>query len=111
MKQKGAVIFDWMFLIVGMGMFLYHMMSTQYLFLGAYEHQNTHLAFFLALIFINTIRESESVTWKGVQLILIILGLSATLYVFFNIFHLCLKVDVLKIGDILYPSRKDWGRA
>ena len=56
MEEKGAKFVDWVFLIVAMGMFFYHMISTQYLFLGAYEHQNMHLAFFLILIFLNTFR-------------------------------------------------------
>ncbi len=119
MKEKSAVIVDWIFLVVGMGMFFYHMISTQYLFLGSYEHQNMHLAFFLVLIFLSTIRTSKSLTWKGLQIILIILCVFATMYVFFNILHLeevvgfpdpiDQVISIILIVLVTEATRQAWG--
>jgi TRAP transporter 4TM/12TM fusion protein len=119
MTQKSDVISERIFLILGMGMFLYHMVSTQYLFLGSYEHQNTHLVFLLVLIFLSTFRQTRSNTWKIIQVILMVLGIGATMYVFFNIVHLeevvgfpepiDQVVSVILIILVTEATRQAWG--
>ena len=58
-------IVDLTIVVVGFTMFLYHMVSTQYLFVGTYEHQDIHLAFILVLLFLKTLATSEK-TWQRV---------------------------------------------
>ncbi len=53
-EKTGSNIIEWLFLIFGLSMFLYHMVSTQRLFVGSFEHQNIHLFFILVLTFLNT---------------------------------------------------------
>jgi TRAP transporter 4TM/12TM fusion protein len=79
---------DWMLLACGLGMFAYHMFSTQYLFLGAYEHQTVHLAFIFFLLFLNQARKAANTWTFYYQIGLGVLALAATTYVFFNIEHL-----------------------
>ena len=108
-----------MLVVIGLGMFAYHMFSTQYLFLGAYEHQAVHLAFILSLLFLNEARRAKT-TWAfAYQLGLAALGLAATAYVFLNITHLeeafgypeprDVVVGVVLVLLVVEATRAAWG--
>lgn len=100
-------------------MFVYHMFSTQYLFLGAYENQAVHLAFILALLFLNEARTAKNGWRYAYQIGLASLSLAATAYVFLNIGHLeeafgypdttDLIVGVLLIFVVVEATRAAWG--
>ncbi|MBW1700159.1 MAG: TRAP transporter fused permease subunit [Deltaproteobacteria bacterium] len=79
---------EWAFIIIGVGMFLYHMVCTQYLFVGSFEHQDVHLGFILVLTFLNGMRENKKGWVWVLQLLFILLSLIATIYVFVNLTHL-----------------------
>lgn len=85
-KFQGFV--DLAIVVVGFAMFLYHMVSTQYLFVGTFEHQDIHLAFILVLLFLRSLAKAESAWQRALQAGLIVLSLAATGYVFFNLNHL-----------------------
>ncbi len=106
-------------LALGLGMFGYHMFSTQYLFLGAYQQQAVHLAFVLTLLFVNQARVSKSGLNFSYQIGLAALGLASCAYVFLNIAHLeeafgypeprDMVVGVLLIALVVEATRAAWG--
>jgi len=110
---------EWIFLILGLGMFFYHMISTQYLFFGSFEHQNIHLFFVLFLTFLNTIRAKSSFGSRLVLMVLIVLSIVATVYVGFNLTHLeevvgypdplDLVIGVILMVLALEGTRQAWG--
>ena len=112
-------VIGWMLVAIGLGMFGYHMFSTQYLFLGAYEHQAVHLAFILSLLFLNEARRAKTRWAFAYQLGLAALGLAATAYVFLNITHLeeafgypeprDVVVGVVLVLLVVEATRAAWG--
>ena len=105
--------------VVGFAMFLYHMVSTQYLFTGNFEHQDIHLAFILVLIFLGTLAKSGKTWQRALQAGLIVLSLAATGYVFFNLNHLeevvgfpermDVLMGVIVIVLVIEATRQAWG--
>lgn len=100
-------------------MFLYHMVSTQYLFFGSYEHQNIHLGFLLILGFLSTmIRLKNKYGWI-LQLFFVCLTVIVTLYIFFNIQHLeevigmpeplDVLIGIILIVLVIEATRQAWG--
>jgi len=54
--------FSWLgtiFLILGVGMALYHLISSQYLIFGDIQHRNVHLGFALLLVFLDGFKEAR----------------------------------------------------
>lgn len=110
---------EWALVVLGLGMFAFHMISTQYLFLGAYQQQAVHLAFILSLLFLNEARTAKNKLTFTYQLSLVVLALAATLYVFFNIEHLeeafgypnsnDLVIGVILIALVVEATRAAWG--
>lgn len=110
---------EWLLLVVGLGMLAYHLVSTQYLFLGAYEHQNVHLAFLLVLLFLNGMRTAKTGWGAAAQGALAVLSLVGTAYVYVNIGHLeevigypertDLVVGILLIVLVVEATRQAWG--
>lgn len=106
-------------LILGLCMFAYHMITTQYLFLGAYEHQSVHLAFTLSLLFLNQARKARSTLGFAYQIGLAVVALVATSYVFLNIQHLeevfgypdrtDVVVGVVLVLLVVEATRAAWG--
>ena len=58
-RNKSAIL-DKVIIIISIAMVIYHLISTQYSFQGSYEHQTSHLAFALLLIFLNAARNAEN---------------------------------------------------
>ncbi len=86
-RSRHSRILDWLLVGVGFAMFAYHMISTQYLFLGAYEHQNLHLAFALVLLFLNGMYNAKT-KWGLAPSPARFSELSGTIYVHLNMQHL-----------------------
>lgn len=117
--QQTTKVLDWAFVVIGMSMVLYHMISSQHLFFGSYEHQTIHLAFLLTLTFLQTMRKYAKPWVWAVQTVLIVLGLIATGYVFFNMSHLeevigyptalDLVIGIVLMVLVLEGTRQAWG--
>ncbi len=86
-------------IVVGIFMVLYHMLSSQYLIAGAYEHQSIHLMFVFVIVFLSKILKSKNSLAHTFYITLSILGVFSMLYVMLNMDHL---EEV--IG---YPERMD----
>jgi len=118
-KSTRTQVAEWLLFAIGLSMFAYHMVSTQYLFLGAYENQAVHLSFILALLFLNEARTAKNGWRYAYQIGLALLSLAATTYVFLNIGHLeevfgypetlDLIVGVLLIFVVVEATRAAWG--
>ncbi len=72
-------------------MAMYHLISTQYLIFGGYEHQNAHLGFALVLIFLVAIKEGGKKS-RLIMPVLIALSLACVAYVGMNVEALQLRV-------------------
>ena len=104
---------------IGVAMFAYHMVSTQYLLFGSYEHQAVHLGFIFALLFLNQARNAASTIASVANLVLAVVGIAAAAYVFFNIVHLeevfgypepfDVVVGVTFIALVTIATRAVWG--
>lgn len=110
---------DQALLVLGLGMFAYHMITTQYLFLGAYEHQSVHLGFMLSLLFLNKARKAQSRLGFAWRIALAVVSVAATSYVFANIQHLeeafgypdptDVVVGVVLVLLVVEATRAAWG--
>ncbi|MEO8408558.1 MAG: TRAP transporter large permease subunit, partial [Oxalobacteraceae bacterium] len=119
MNSPRVRIAEWALFAIGLAMFVYHMFSTQYLLLGAYEGQTVHLGFILTLLFLNEARKATTPWTYCLQLVLAALGLVATAYVFMNIGHLeeafgypnptDLIVGIILIVLVVEATRVAWG--
>ncbi len=94
-------ILDLALLIVGLAAVGYHMFSTQYLFVGSYEHQTIHLAFVLTLIFLGAMRAAKSGFGVAFYAALLVLGLFVTGYVLVNMYHLEMVVGFPETRDVI----------
>jgi TRAP transporter 4TM/12TM fusion protein len=100
-------------------MFFYHMITTQYLFVGAYEHQNIHLAFVLVITFLYATKKYKDERIWLFQGILVLLSITATAYVFIHITHLeevigypepmDMVIGVMLIVLVVEATRQTWG--
>jgi len=112
-------IVNLLFLLTGLAAFLYHMISTQYLFVGSFEHQNIHLFFVLVLVFLNGFKGTGKGWLRLVFAGLALLGVAATLYVGFNLEHLeevvgypdpmDVVVGLVLMVLVLEGTRQAWG--
>ncbi|AMM85584.1 C4-dicarboxylate ABC transporter [Martelella sp. AD-3] len=97
----------------------YQMLTTQYLFLGSYEHQAVHLAFIFLLLFLYQARQSKTRIGMVLNLTLAALGVAASGYVLANMVHLKevfgfpdpmdVAVGVVLIGLVVIATRAAWG--
>lgn len=114
-------IIDGALFVVGLAAVAYHMLATQYLFFGVYEHQTIHLAFVLGLIFLSAMRSAVRGWGRGIYALMLVLSLVATGYIFFNMTHLEMVVGfpepadivigVLLIVLVVEGARQAWGMA
>ncbi|EKF41847.1 TRAP transporter, 4TM/12TM fusion protein [Nitratireductor indicus C115] len=112
-------LLDGAILAVGLMMVAYQMVSTQYLFLGSYEHQAVHLGFIFVLLFLNQARNARGAFGTICNIGLAVLGVVAAGYVFVNIVHLeevfgypegiDVVVGVLLIALVVIATRATWG--
>ena len=114
-------LIDAALLVVGLMAVAYHMLTTQYLFVGSYEHQTIHLAFVMALIFLGSMKAAQSGLSRGFYAGLLVLGIVATSYVLLNMTHLEMVIGfpepndviigVLLIALVVEGTRQAWGMA
>ena len=119
MKKEVSEILEWIIVVIGLGMFFYHMIATQYLFVGAYEHQNIHLCFLLVLTFLNTMKKYNKGWAWSLQGLLVILSIITTGYVFVKMTHLeevigypepmDMLIGVIIIILVVEATRQAWG--
>ncbi|WP_099867574.1 TRAP transporter permease [Pararhizobium haloflavum] len=97
----------------------YHMLITQVLLVGSFEHQTIHLIFLIALIFLGGIRAAETWVSRLASTAFLAAGLLATGYILFNLSHLEMVlgfpeptdvlIGVLLILVVLEGTRRAWG--
>jgi TRAP transporter 4TM/12TM fusion protein len=114
-------IIDLALLVVGVAAVGYHMITTQYLFVGSYEHQTIHLMFVFSLLFLSAMRTAGSGWGRAVYGTLLMLGLVATGYVLTNMTHLEMVIGFPETTDVLIgvllivlvmeATRHAWGAA
>ena len=119
MSHQWSRAMQYLLVVLGLGMFAFHMVSTQYLFLGSYESQAVHLGFVFALLFVNHARQARSKIGAAWALSLALAGVVAVAYVFFNINHLeeafgypeptDVVVGVVLVVLVIEATRLAWG--
>jgi TRAP transporter 4TM/12TM fusion protein len=119
-KKTWSENLDRLILIMGLAMLAYHLIVTQYLFLGHFEHQNVHLFFALILTFLSTLHAQAKKAWVWPVLLgLVLLSIAATVYIHINLEHLeevvgfpdywDMVVGVILVLLILEATRQAWG--
>ncbi|MBW2147164.1 MAG: TRAP transporter fused permease subunit [Deltaproteobacteria bacterium] len=103
----------------GVGMFLYHMASSQYMIFGSYEHQDVHLGFALMLIFLRSVMQAKRPLGRFVCLLLLVLSLVCVGYIKLFIDHLeevigfpgplDMVIGIILIILVLEATRASWG--
>lgn len=82
--KHGWKVIDIAITIVGVSMAGYHLLSTQHLICGGFQHQNVHLGFALALLFLGAIKKSEGIR-KYLMFALLVLSIACISYVGLNL--------------------------
>ncbi len=85
--------------IIGVGMAVYHLASTQYLFYSPMLHRNTHLGFALVLVFLATLRK-KSRAWP-ILVLLILLSVISVGYVAYNFKALEAAIGMPTTADLV----------
>jgi len=114
--QRGTRL---LLIITTVSMVAYHLFTVYGVVLGNFEHQNLHLAFLLAVIFLDRLVVAGTFLNKAVQIALIIGALGVTAYVGFNLTRLeedigfpeaiDVVVGVIAIGICIIATRQAWG--
>jgi TRAP transporter 4TM/12TM fusion protein len=118
-QEKVSVkILNWSVLAVGVGMALYHLVSSQYLIVGGFKHQNVHLGLSFLLVFLLALRDSTS-KGKPLAAVAAILSMSCVIYVgvFFDVLELRamfntkmdLIIGAMLIVLVLEATRRSFG--
>jgi len=117
-RNKSAIL-DKVIIIISIAMVIYHLISTQYSFQGSYEHQTSHLAFALLLIFLNAARNAEKKVKKWFFILVILLSLVSTAYIRIYIEHLeeamgypdlmDVFIGIILVILVIEATRQAWG--
>jgi len=91
--QKAAIA------VISAGMFIYHLMATQYPFLPFDLHKNTHLAFALLLVFLASFGKGMRMSLISGFLILVSLASTVYIYIFYD--HLIIHQGTPTTIDII----------
>lgn len=94
-------IIDGAILVVALLMVLYHLLSTQYLFLDNDLHKNQHLAFGLVLVYLSLVRQNPSPLQQIIGLIFTGLSIAATGYVFIFYNDMVMRIGIPTMPDII----------
>jgi len=94
-------IVDGGILVVALLMVLYHLLSTQYLFLSYDLHKNLHLAFGLVLVYLSLVRKNPSPLQQIIGLIFTVLSIAATGYVFIFYNDMLMRIGIPTMPDII----------
>ena len=108
-----------LFILIGLSMVAYHMISTQRLFLGSFEHQNLHLMFALVLTFMGALLKSKNWLNSLWLYLMITISLIGTIYVFVHMEHLeevtgfpdplDIFIGLLLMIAVIEATRQAWG--
>lgn len=99
-KKQGWKVVDIAIATVGVAMAMYHMLSTQYLIFGGFQHQNVHLGFALALIFLVGLKKSVGKA-RYYMFSLLVLGIICVTYIGINITALEARVGFNTTLDLV----------
>jgi len=81
--KQGWKVIDIAIATLGVAMAMYHLISTQYLIVGGLQHQNVHLGFALALVFMVALKKSAGKT-KLFMFALLALSIACIIYIGVN---------------------------
>ena len=105
--------------VVGVAMVLYHLASTQYLFVGPIDHQCIHLCFSLLLVFLVSMRATKRHTLRLVALVLLVLSLVLAVYIevfrdylelYFGVINqTAFTMGILLVIVVIEGTRRAWG--
>jgi len=117
-NEKGSIL-DKALVAIAVAMVLYHLISTQYMLHGSYEHQDFHLGFALLMIFFNSARRSTTRLFKWLFLLAAALSLVSTGYIRIFMRHLeeamgypefmDVAIGVLLLILVIEATRQAWG--
>jgi len=104
---------------VGVAMVLYHLASTQYLFVGPTDHQAIHLCFSLLLVFLVSMRATKRRTLRLVTLVLLVSILVVAVYIgvyqdylgwYFGVINpTAIVMGILLVIVVIEGTRRAWG--
>lgn len=102
-------------------MILYHLVASQYLVFGQWEHQTIHLCFLLLLSFLGVLLKTKKMSMKLFMTTCMVLSIATCAYVFMNIEDLemsfgfpepmAVKIGILMIVLIFISTYLNWGIA
>ncbi len=88
--------------VIATGALIYHLLSTQYFLFDIMRHQNVHLALVLTLTFLFTLQEKRGKRrWFLLSVLLIILSLVTTGYMFISYEAILLRTVLPTLSDVL----------
>jgi len=106
-------------MILSVAMILYHIVSSQYLVFGQWEHQTIHLCFLFLLSFLGILLKTRSVTVQALLALCMVAAVACCAYVFVNVEELemsfgfpspmAVKVGILMIGLVFLATIINWG--
>jgi TRAP transporter 4TM/12TM fusion protein len=116
MKNSNKVL-GYLLMAVACGMGFYHLLATQYLIWGVFQHQATHLGFAVILVFLGGIKELKiRILWNGAMLFS---GFVVIAYILGNYQHVEMSVGLPTNVDIVIgiflvlvvieATRQAWG--
>ena len=105
--------------VLSIGMIIYHIVSSQYLVFGQWEHQTIHLTFLFLLSFLGVLLKTEKVTAKILLGACMVAAVACCVYVFLNVEELemsfgfptplAVKVGVTMIVLVFIATIINWG--
>jgi TRAP-type uncharacterized transport system fused permease subunit len=108
-------------LAISLAMIVYHLVSSQYLIFGQWEHQTIHLIFLLTLSFLGLVQKSSRLWVKFAMGLCILLSLAACTYIFVNVDNLemtfgfpepeAVRVGIVLIALVFLSTILNWGWA
>jgi len=115
--EKTNRVLGYLIVAVACGMGFYHLLATQYLIWGVFQHQATHLGFALILVFLGGLKKLKIRTlWNGAMLFS---GFGVIAYILGNYQHVEMSVGLPTNVDIVIgiflvlvvieATRQAWG--
>jgi TRAP transporter 4TM/12TM fusion protein len=97
--MKWSKVIDIAIAVVGIGMGMYHLISTQRFLQGPIEHQDTHLGFALLLVFLTTMKKKIKL-WP-ITLIFLLASIVTTVYIRILVPELEIRAGSPTLPDIV----------
>ncbi|MFC1963821.1 TRAP transporter permease [Chloroflexota bacterium] len=118
-RDKSNRFLDVAIAVIAVAMVLYHLVSTQRIFVNFIQHQDIHLGFALTLVFLGSLRAAR--TRKIWPLLLLLIAASAAVVTYISVFFDHLEVvpgmpnnvdlimGIILIIVVLEATRRAWG--